>query len=302
MVMQKYKKIVLLLSILFLSFSTILCSGDPWPEPDTMEDPTGKDTDVSGNDGDADADSDTDADGDTDTDADTDIGIGDKDGGADWGTDDADTDTDSHTDSDTDDITHSDSDSDNEDMDKEDEYNHLKNHVFLSAISEDGRVTVAGLAGAIPEGRTAQCFVNGDAYKILPGVERGFALRVSAEAEADINIVVKNSGGAVVSVLSVDATAAETLSARDDFIGDADGATSWNSSYISVFGAGEMLKADHLIIGADITRSSAAAVPVLCAENTCMFELLLYGKLGDDAELFQVPASSNQGGAPAALP
>lgn len=273
MVMQKYKKIILLLSVVHLSSLTVFCTGDPWPEPDTMDPP----------------DSDNDANGPA-FDTDSDIGI-DAGPGEDDDTESVDSDSACEYDSDNADS-----------IDKKEELESLKNHVFFSAISEDGLVTLAGLAGAIPEGRSAQCLVSGEVYEILPGVERGFALRVSAKPEDDISIVVKDAGGSLITVLTVDATTSESQISWSGLIGDAEGATTWNSSYISVFGEAETLKADTLIIGADITRSSAAATPVLCTDDSCMFELLLYGELGDDVDLFQSPSTSNQGGITVTLP
>jgi hypothetical protein len=298
------------------TLSVVSCAGDPWPEPDSIEPTTdwhnGTEMDDAVDDTSSGKDTEVPTDADVDTDTDTDFN---PDTSGEGGSDDTEsgngTEIDTAPDTDTrdegEDAGDVDADSMGTDSDEvQDEVSpddYLAGHVFLSAPNADGFVTIAGLPGAIVDGRTASCTVGGNTVEIPIGVDLGFALRVNATVEDIITIT--------VSAPHV-ATATTSLAVPGDnfirdwmgFVGNTDAPTNISDSLISITGYGADLAADMLMISADISTSGAEASEVVCdgLGASCLFNVVLSGRPTDDIDLFMVPLDQNEGTAPASTP
>ena len=290
---QQYKQIQLFWMI--LGMLTILsCAGDPWPEPDTME------NGGAASDGDTDADADDDLNDDVSGDSETDTApSADADTDADV---DADTDADADSDVDAGDIGDTEGDTDSVDAGEtdvpiEDEDAHLRDRIYISAPNDEGLITIAGLPGAVPSGRTMSCFIEGVEYDVPVGLSRGFALRASAEP-GDIVSLVVNDGADTLASVPVPVVRDAAPADWEDFVGDASGAEVLNDSFVSISLSGDRLEPNLLLVGVDLTRYEAAVSDIVCANTDCVSQMLIAGVESDDIVLFLAPGPAESGTAP----
>ncbi len=175
-----------------------------------------------------------------------------------------------------------------------------KEKIYCSAPGPDDMVTAVGLKGAVQDAQSVLVFGQSGVVRLDVSEDGSFAGRIKAQEGEQLKFVVafpdtdsEGVDGVSVDDIPESDVVAVPAGTRDrgfvgnNIVGSGSVSTPNAEDQVSVFGRGNELETEYVVIGGNLTLSLGRETLVSCTAG-CRFELFIPGQADNEIDLFLV--------------